>query len=131
MRPNTPHVVFTAEHSVCMGGHFYATSTLRDTCYGMMHSFVAGSLITNAHHTQHAFMLLSRLLAFFELHFLNTSASTNDDMDNDVGKQFISTVLSLLIRAIHVNTQICMIQHIIYPIFRHLMEFLTLPLCAV
>jgi hypothetical protein len=93
MRPNTPHVVFTAEHSVCLGGHFYATSTLRDTCYGMMHTFIAGSLVTNAQHTKHAFMLLSRLLAFFECHFLDSGASRdkymNDDIDDDLGKCFI------------------------------------------
>lgn len=87
MRPNTPHVVFTAEHSVCIGGHFYATSTLRDTCYGMYHTFVAGSIVTNAQHTKHAFMLLSRLLAFFENHFLCSTNSRDDDMD--IGEIFL------------------------------------------
>ena len=86
MRPNTPHVVFTAEHSVCFGGHFYATSTLRDTCYGMMHTFVAGSIVTNAQHTTHAFMLLARLLAFFEYQFLETGTNLTNDMVNEIGK---------------------------------------------
>ena len=86
MRPNTPHVVFTAEHLVCLGGHFYATSTLRDTCYGMMHTFIAGSLVTNAQHTKQVFMLLSRLLAFFEYHFLDSTSCGDDNIDNDIGK---------------------------------------------
>lgn len=86
MRPNTPHVVFTAEHSVCRGGHFYATSTLRDTCYGMMHTFVAGSLVTNAQHTKQAFMLLSRFLAFFEHHFLDSTSYDHHNIDDDTGK---------------------------------------------
>jgi hypothetical protein len=88
MRPNTPHVVFTAEHSVCLGGHFYATPTLRDTCYGIYHTFVAGSLVTNAQHTKHAFLLLMRLLAFFENHFMCSTYSSDDDMDDDIGKYF-------------------------------------------
>jgi hypothetical protein len=90
MRPNTPHVVFTAEHSVCLGGHFYSTTTLKDTCYGMYHTFVAGSIVTNAQHTKEAFMLLSRLLAFFENHFLSSrnddDDGDDDDINNDIGK---------------------------------------------
>jgi hypothetical protein len=85
MRPNTPHVVFTAEHSVCLGGHFYSTSTLRDTCYGMFHTFVAGSIVTNAQHTKHAFMLLSRLLAFFESYFLLSNDNSDDERSDDTG----------------------------------------------
>lgn len=90
MRPNTPHVVFTADHSVCLGGHFYATSTLRDTCYGMFHTFIAGSLITNAQHSKHAFMLLARLLAFFEHHFLGSTGFSDDNIDDDdIGMLFV------------------------------------------
>ena len=102
MRPNTPHVVFTAEHSVCMGGHFYATSTLRDTCYGMFHTFIAGSIVTNAQHTKQAFMLLSRMVAFFESHFLTTSNSGSDEnMDSDIGKHFLVINILLFISPNH------------------------------
>jgi hypothetical protein len=100
MRPNTPHVVFTAEHSVCFGGHFYATSTLRDTCYGMFHTFVAGSIMTNAQHTKNAFMLLSRLIAFFESHFLGSNNIHSElDLDDDSGMLcfFIITNIFLII----------------------------------
>lgn len=80
MRPNTPHVVFTPESSVCVGGHFYATSTIRDTCYGLMHGFVAGSLVTNADHTKAAFMMLTRMVAFYQQQFLPPFfAYDNDD----------------------------------------------------
>ena len=65
MRPNTPHVVFTAESAVCLGGHYYATSTLRDTCYGVFHSFVAGSVITNASHVRESFMVFARMVVFY------------------------------------------------------------------
>jgi hypothetical protein len=49
-----------------MGGHYYATSTLRDTCYGIIHSFAAGGLVTNSSHSDEAFLLLSRIVAFYE-----------------------------------------------------------------
>jgi len=66
MRPNTLHVVFTAENSVCMGGHYFSTPTLRDTCYGMYHSFLVGRLLTNDEHNKHAFMFLARIVAFYK-----------------------------------------------------------------
>jgi len=50
MRPNTPHAVFTPENAICHGGHFYAATTMTDTFYGITHSFVADSLITNVQH---------------------------------------------------------------------------------
>ncbi|KAF8873088.1 hypothetical protein BD779DRAFT_1679429 [Infundibulicybe gibba] len=50
MRPNTPHAVYTQGHTICHGGHFYATSCLQDTLYSLIHSFVAGSVVTNTEH---------------------------------------------------------------------------------
>lgn len=85
MRPNTPHVVFTPDHSICLGGHFYATSTLRETLYGTMHSFIAGDLTTNIEHTKDAFMLLSRMVAFFHHHLVD-SGTSDADMDVDMGE---------------------------------------------
>jgi len=39
MWPNTLHIIFMAENSVCMGSHYFLMPTLQDTCYGMYHSF--------------------------------------------------------------------------------------------
>jgi len=79
MRPNTPHVVFTAEHSVCIGGHFLATTTLRDTCYGIFHSFVAGTVVTNTKHVREVFMLLARIMAFYHIAMMGAE----DDSDGE------------------------------------------------
>lgn len=65
MRPNTPHLVMTPESSICYGGHFYTCSTIRETCYGLLHTFVASSLITNTHHTAASRDILRRLLTYF------------------------------------------------------------------
>jgi hypothetical protein len=82
MRPNTPHVVFTAEHSVCFGGHFYASPVLRDTYYSIIHTFVMGTLVTNADHTEEAFLLLARLAAFYENEFMNVMDMVDTGMCN-------------------------------------------------
>lgn len=65
MRPNTPHLVVTTESSICHGGHFIATATLRQTCHGIFHTFIASSLLTNTEHTTASRDLLRRLLAYF------------------------------------------------------------------
>lgn len=69
MRPNTPHLVITPESSICYGGHFYAVSTLRETCHGLLHTFVASTLITNTDHTTGSRDLLRRLLTYFWIAF--------------------------------------------------------------
>lgn len=89
MRPNTPHIVFTPEHSVCLGGHYYATSTMRDTCYGMIHSFISGSVTTNTEHVREAFKLLSRMVIFYHSEFMSTKGAGGfalEDMDVDLRK---------------------------------------------
>lgn len=50
MRPNTPHAAYTPENAICMGGHFYATSTIQSSMFGIIHAFVAGLLVTNTEH---------------------------------------------------------------------------------
>jgi hypothetical protein len=84
-----------------MGGHYYATSTLRDTCYGVMDSFAFGNVITNSSHSKHAFRLLARIVAFYEGELVpgnedrvsstggyglfNTEAADDLEMDLDLG----------------------------------------------
>lgn len=63
LRPNTPHCVFTPEPTICYGGHFFATSTIMDTCYGIYNSFSHGQL-TNTEHEAESRELLRRLVAW-------------------------------------------------------------------
>lgn len=65
MRPNTAHAVYTPEHAICHGGHFYATSTIQDSCFGVFHTFVSSSTITNTEHDIDSRRLLRRLLLFY------------------------------------------------------------------
>lgn len=70
MRPNTPHAVFTTEHCITYGSHFIATSTLSETCYGLVHSFISSSAITNADNKS-VWMVLQRLACYYHQIFTN------------------------------------------------------------
>jgi hypothetical protein len=65
MRPNTPHSVVTVEASICRGGHFLSTSTIRDTAFGYLNSFVGSSLVTNTEHTSDAQLQFRYLIRYY------------------------------------------------------------------
>lgn len=70
MRPNTIHAVVTPEPSICRGGHFYAASTIQDTIYGIFHTFVSSTYVTNAVHKAASEKLLSRMLIYMYNHLI-------------------------------------------------------------
>ncbi|KAG6886587.1 hypothetical protein C0992_003268 [Termitomyces sp. T32_za158] len=76
MRPNTLHAVVTPLPSVVRGGHFYATSSIRATCYGIYDDFVTGIYITNTSHSAASNLLISRLMDFY---FLELTTNTGDE----------------------------------------------------
>src|SRR5580658_646234 len=61
MRPCTPHYVLGVKPTITHGRHFYSSSTITDTCAGIIHSFVMASRVTNEDHTSTR-TLLRRLL---------------------------------------------------------------------
>jgi hypothetical protein len=63
MMPNAPHAVYTPEHAVCHGGHFFAKSTMEKTMFGIIHGLMGGLLLTNTDH--HPSWLLLRRIAYF------------------------------------------------------------------
>jgi hypothetical protein len=63
MRPNTPHAVFTPDNVICHGGHFYATSTMQDTMFGIVHTVMSQAL-TNADKSSHS-LVLRRIAGFY------------------------------------------------------------------
>ncbi|KAG6820062.1 hypothetical protein H0H93_005902 [Arthromyces matolae] len=62
MRPNLPHAVITPLPTICKGGHFYSTPTLKDSVFGLYHHFAADLTVTNTEHTKASYALLSRIL---------------------------------------------------------------------
>jgi hypothetical protein len=63
MRPNTPHAVFTPQHAICHGGHFYSCGNIHDTMFGIVHTFIGDKMLTNAEHSPSR--LLLRRISFF------------------------------------------------------------------
>ena len=64
MRPNTLHAVYTPEHAVCRGGHYYATSTMQDTFSGLVHAFICELTVTNAIYPESRF-ILAEMINFY------------------------------------------------------------------
>ncbi|KAF8237282.1 hypothetical protein L208DRAFT_1206012, partial [Tricholoma matsutake] len=64
MWPGTIHVVFMPESAICLGNHFYTISTITDTFFSLIHSFVGSSIVTNMQHTKDSRMLLRQILVF-------------------------------------------------------------------
>lgn len=63
MKPNTPHAVFTMEHSIALGGHFLSFANLQETLFGIIHGFCIDNLVTNTEHPKTR-VLLFRMLQY-------------------------------------------------------------------
>ena len=65
MPPCIPHYVVTLDHCICVGGHFYSSRTMRQTGYGIFHTFVAAGFLTNTRHIE-APQSLQSILKFWK-----------------------------------------------------------------
>lgn len=54
MRPGARHYVVTTEPAIVYGRHFYCSSTIKQSCYGAVHTLIGNQVLTN---TQHARIL--------------------------------------------------------------------------
>jgi hypothetical protein len=64
MRPGSIHAVFTPRSAICFGNHFYTITTISDTVYTIIHTFVGSSALTNTEHNTDSRMLLRRILLY-------------------------------------------------------------------
>jgi hypothetical protein len=97
MRPNTPHFVITTEHAICHGGHFYAMSTIRDTCFGIYHTFIGGGTLTNTEYSLHANQMLTRMLFFIHDNFVCQGYEVHDDPTGGNAPQYPSSNYSNIV----------------------------------
>jgi hypothetical protein len=75
MRPNTPHAVFTPQHSIVMGGHFYSISNLQDTFHCIVHCFIGNKILTNTEHCR------TRILLIRMMHYVYKCMVTSAKQD--------------------------------------------------
>ena len=65
MRPNTVvHAAITLLLTICHGEHFFSSSTMQDTLWGIVHSFVDHIKITNTNHPP-VVLLLQYMARFY------------------------------------------------------------------
>jgi hypothetical protein len=76
MRPNTPHYVLTLQNSITLGRHFYATSTILETCFAYIHCGILNAALTNTDHPE-ADQLLARMLILSVNNYLDAIALGN------------------------------------------------------
>lgn len=70
MRPSTPHFVLGTAPTIVLGRHYYATASIRRSCFGIVHTFVMGLGITNTFHTDGTRSMLRQLMALFYRHLI-------------------------------------------------------------
>ncbi|PPQ76207.1 hypothetical protein CVT26_009208 [Gymnopilus dilepis] len=79
MPPNTPHVIYTPENTICWGGHYYATGTMQSTLFGIVHSFINGQHITDvSHHCSR--LLLRRIICFYYQALIENAIKETDPL---------------------------------------------------
>ncbi len=61
MKLNTPYAIFTTNHPIAVGGHFYSFSNIQQTFFGLVHAFVMDNLVTNTEHLRTRVLLLRML----------------------------------------------------------------------
>lgn len=75
MQPGTPHYVITLAPSIVLGQHLYAASTIRQSCWAILHTTILNKSLTNVDHPRTE-QLLQRMLETFVLDFdVRTSTS--------------------------------------------------------
>lgn len=52
MRPGTLHWVLSTSNAICVGRHFYATSTIMVSVIALIHTSLLGGVLTNADHLE-------------------------------------------------------------------------------
>src|ERR1700679_2125942 len=50
MPPATPHWVLGTSNAICVGRHFYNSSSIRSSVVGIVHTFLLDGAVTNANH---------------------------------------------------------------------------------
>ncbi|KAL0572373.1 hypothetical protein V5O48_009588 [Marasmius crinis-equi] len=83
MRPCTPHYVVTLENSLCHGSHFFAATTMTDTCVGIMHTFTHQLHITNQPDVEHR-LTLARVMCYWESFLVDSTYFDRDRLLADV-----------------------------------------------
>lgn len=79
IRPCRPHATVALHHTVCQGGYFYSWSTIKDTCYGILHDFGTGLFFSSAERLWDSRELIRRIVTYFHMHFVEGRSQSGMD----------------------------------------------------
>jgi hypothetical protein len=74
MKPNTPHAVFTTEHAIALGGHFYSFTNLQDTISAIIHCFAIDKMVTNGEHPETRVLLFRMMQYLYKFYVTRADA---------------------------------------------------------
>lgn len=66
MPPGIPHWVMGTSNAICVGRHFYSTSTIRSSVISIVHTYLLAGRVTNEDHLETR-TLLYQLMVFWSL----------------------------------------------------------------
>lgn len=81
MRPNTPHAVFTTDHSIVLGGHFYSFVNLQETVNGIIHCFVVDNMVTNTEYPDTRVLLFRMMQYLYKFYITGSNAHSESPVD--------------------------------------------------
>ena len=79
IRPCIPHATVALRHTVCQGGYLYSWSTIKDTCYGILHNFGTGLFFSSAERVWDSRELIRRIVTYFHIHFVEGRSQSGMD----------------------------------------------------
>ena len=79
MRPNTIHAVYTLSSLVVHGGHFFSTSTMRDSLAATLHTCILNRLITNTYHSP-AYTLICHMIDLYHHALIKCNMDNNSEL---------------------------------------------------
>jgi hypothetical protein len=82
MPPGVLHLVLSTSNAICVGRHFYASSTIRSSIVGIVHCFCLGPAITNEDALETR-TLLYQLLVFWSMRIDHTDVDGEFVNDKD------------------------------------------------
>jgi hypothetical protein len=81
MPGGVPHWVLTTSNAICVGRHFYSTSTIRSSVIANVHTFLLSGSVTNQDLTVTR-TLLYQLLVFWAIRVDKTDIDGEFDLHN-------------------------------------------------
>jgi hypothetical protein len=81
MPGGVPHWVLTTSNAICVGRHFYSTSTIRSSVIANVHTFLLSRSVTNQDLTVTR-TLLYQLLVFWAIRVDKTDIDGEFDLHN-------------------------------------------------